>query len=145
MRKYVSDLGFKSLGDKFSHQKKWKKTIFEVYKDAEVPIDWTNELKKHCENIKIDFFSTPYDLEMVDHLDQYVPAYKIGSGDLAWHEMIKKAKSSGADYAKFQSWKVSRLKSGEWDIDGRREIYENAELSKEKHLFLILKNCENLF
>ncbi len=52
-------------------------------------------------------------------------------------EMIKKAKSSGADYAKFQSWKVSRLKSGEWDIDGRREIYENAELSKEKHLFLI--------
>ena len=52
-------------------------------------------------------------------------------------EMIKKAKSSGADYAKFQSWKVSRLKSGEWDIDGRRKIYENAELSKEKHLFLI--------
>ena len=39
------------------------------------------------------FFLTPYDLEMVDHLDAFVPAYKIGSGDLAWHEMIKKVGS----------------------------------------------------
>ena len=93
VRKYVSDKGFKSLGGKFSHQKSWDKSIFEVYKDAEVPINWTEELKKHAEDINVDFFSTPYDLEMVDHLDAFVPAYKIGSGDLAWHEMIKKVGS----------------------------------------------------
>lgn len=93
VKKYVSDYGFKKLGKKFSHQKNWKKTIFEIYKEAEVPINWTDELKKHCDSLKIDFFSTPYDLDMIDHLDQYVPAYKIGSGDSAWHEMIKKVAS----------------------------------------------------
>jgi len=52
-------------------------------------------------------------------------------------EMILAAKESGATYAKFQSWSVSRLKPGEWDVDGRREIYEKAELTKERHIELI--------
>lgn len=60
----------------------------------------------------------------------------MGDMNLA-SKMIKAAKKSGADIAKFQTWKVSRLKDGEWDNDGRRSIYENAELSKEQHLFLI--------
>ena len=52
-------------------------------------------------------------------------------------EMIKAAAESGADYAKFQTWSVSRLKTGDWDVDGRREIYEQAELTKERHEELI--------
>jgi sialic acid synthase SpsE len=52
-------------------------------------------------------------------------------------EMILAAKESGATYAKFQSWSVSRLKPGAWDDDGRREIYEKAELTKERHIELI--------
>jgi len=55
-------------------------------------------------------------------------------------KMIKAAKSSGADYAKFQTWSVKRLKKGEWDNDGRREIYKKAELTKENHIELI-KTC----
>ena len=30
--KYVSDYGFKSLGNKFSHQKKWEKSILLLYR-----------------------------------------------------------------------------------------------------------------
>jgi sialic acid synthase SpsE len=90
VKKYVSDHGFKSLGGKFSHQQKWEKSIFEVYKDAEVPQSWTKELFAFCKLHDVDFFSTPYDLDMVDHLDEYVPAYKIGSGDLNWHAMLEK-------------------------------------------------------
>jgi len=93
VEKYVSDVGFKSLGQKFSHQSKWEKTIFEVYKDAEVPMDWTHILKEYCDEIEVDFFSTPYDLDLVDHLDPYVPAYKIGSGDISWDSMIEKIAS----------------------------------------------------
>lgn len=52
-------------------------------------------------------------------------------------EMILAAKESGATYAKFQSWSVSRLKPGAWDEDGRREIYEKAELTRERHIELI--------
>jgi sialic acid synthase SpsE len=48
-------------------------------------------------------------------------------------EMISAAKEAGADYAKFQTWKVERLIDGPWDHDGRRQIYEKAELTREKH------------
>tara|TARA_B100002052_G_C15879933_1_gene598727 strand:- start:1407 stop:2480 length:1074 start_codon:yes stop_codon:yes gene_type:complete len=88
--KYVSDYGFKNLGNKFSHQSKWKKSIFEVYKDAEVPRSWTEELKDYCNEIDITFFTTPYDLDTVDFINPYVPAFKIGSGDVAWHAMLEK-------------------------------------------------------
>lgn len=93
--KYVSDYGFKNLGEKFSHQSKWQKSIFEVYKDAEVPTSWTTELKKFCDDITIDFFSTPYDLDMVSHLNELVPAFKIGSGDVAWEAMLEKIAKTG--------------------------------------------------
>ena len=51
-------------------------------------------------------------------------------------EMISAAKENGADCAKFQTWSVSRLKSGSWDNDGRTEIYKKSELSLEDHLEL---------
>lgn len=88
--KYVSDYGFKNLGNKMSHQKNWKKSIYEVYKDAEVPVDWTEDLKKHAEKEKVEYFTTPYDLDMVDVMDKHVNVYKIGSGDVAWDEMLIK-------------------------------------------------------
>ena len=90
VKKYVSDYGFKNLGGKFSHQSKWNKSIFEVYKDAEVPRLWTQELKSYCDKLEITFFTTPYDLDTVDYIDDFVPAYKIGSGDIVWHDMLKK-------------------------------------------------------
>ena len=59
-------------------------------------------------------------------------------GDLALAEqMIFSASKAGATWAKFQTWDVKRLASGPWDLDGRREIYEKAQLSLEKHNFLV--------
>ena len=58
-------------------------------------------------------------------------------------EMISAAKESGADFAKFQTWSVDRLKSGVWDTDGRREIYEKAELSLDQHIEL-KEYCDKL-
>ena len=37
----VSDYGFKNLNDQNSHQTKWKKSVFEVYKDASINVEWT--------------------------------------------------------------------------------------------------------
>ena len=51
--------------------------------------------------------------------------------------MVEAAANSGAHVAKFQTWKVERLKNGEWDNDGRRQIYEKAELTYDKHVELI--------
>jgi sialic acid synthase SpsE len=60
----------------------------------------------------------------------------MGNMELAEH-MIQASAENGADYAKFQTWSVKRLKPGEWDNDGRKEIYKKAELSKEQHEHLI--------
>jgi sialic acid synthase SpsE len=95
VRKYVSDRGFRSLGSQLSHQAKWPKSIFQVYKDAEVPLDWIDDLKRHCEGAGVTFFTTPYDLDMVDYVDPYVPAYKVGSGDVTWNDMLDKIASKG--------------------------------------------------
>ena len=60
----------------------------------------------------------------------------LGDMDLA-KKMIESASKNGASYAKFQSWSVKRLKPGSWDSDGRRQIYEKAELTESKHIELI--------
>ena len=57
-------------------------------------------------------------------------------------DMIWAAKESGCDFAKFQTWSVDRLKPGVWDTDGRREIYEKAELDLDKHLDLVLRESD---
>lgn len=85
----VSDAGFKSLGRQQSHQSKWDKSVYEVYQAASVDLGWTPSLKKACDEAGIAFFTSPYDFDLVDAIDPYVPAYKIGSGDITWLEIIK--------------------------------------------------------
>ena len=60
----------------------------------------------------------------------------MGNMELA-KKMILQAKKNGADFAKFQTWSVDNLKAGSWDVDGRRKIYEKAELTQEKHKKLL--------
>ncbi|MBC8185063.1 N-acetylneuraminate synthase family protein [candidate division KSB1 bacterium] len=87
--KIVSRSGFDKLGGQMSHQSKWKKSVFETYEDASVSYDWTAKLKEKCEEVDIEYFTSPYDFESVDHVDPYVKAYKIGSGDVTWHNIIE--------------------------------------------------------
>ena len=94
----VSDKGFKDIGSKQSHQSKWKKSVSEVYADASVSLNWTEELKNTCKDAGIPFFTTPYSLEVIDEIDSYVPAYKIGSGDITWRDMIEKVAMQNKSY-----------------------------------------------
>jgi sialic acid synthase SpsE len=94
----VSDKGFRDMGSKQSHQSKWGKSVSEVYKAASVSLNWTEELKKTCEDAGIPFFTTPYSLEVIDELNSHVPAYKIGSGDITWRDMVEKVASQDKPY-----------------------------------------------
>lgn len=91
----VSDHGFKSLGSQQSHQTKWKKSVFEVYHDASLNPDWTPILKETCDQAGITFFTSPYSFELVDAVDPFVPAYKVGSGDITWLEIVDYMASKG--------------------------------------------------
>ena len=52
-------------------------------------------LKEECDKVGIDYFSSPYDFEAIDMLDQYMPAYKIGSGEIDWIEALERMASKG--------------------------------------------------
>ncbi len=93
--KIVSDYGFRTLGGQMSHQSTWKKSVFQVYQDASLEFEWTPVLKQTCDEAGIDYFSAPYDFEAIDHLDPYVPAYKIGSGDINWPEALERIAAKG--------------------------------------------------
>ena len=88
----VSDHGFRKI-KRLSHQKKWKQSVFEVYKKASINPKWTKVLNQECKKNKIDFMTAPYDLDYVDQVQKYICAYKIGSGDINWKEIINKIRN----------------------------------------------------
>ncbi|MEJ5224631.1 MAG: N-acetylneuraminate synthase family protein [Anaerolineales bacterium] len=93
--KIVSEYGFTHMNSKVSHQAKWKKSVTEVYAAASLPQDWTPILKEECDKVGIDFFTSPYDYDSVEHVDPYVPAYKVGSGEIDWIETLEHMASKG--------------------------------------------------
>lgn len=80
----VSRRGFESLQAQLSHQATWKKSVYDTYEDASISDEWTQKLKEKCEEVDIEYMTSPYDIASVDWADKYVNAYKIGSGDITW-------------------------------------------------------------
>jgi len=125
----VSDYGFRSLGGQQSHQSKWQKPVFDVYADYSIPFEWTPELKATCDEVGIDYFSSPYDFGATDFLDPFVPAYKIGSGEITWPEAIEHIARKG---------KPVLLATGASDIgDVQRAVHTILALNPQ----LVLMQC----
>lgn len=91
----VSSRGFQELGKKLTHQASWEKDVVEVYRDASIPLEWTESLHEKCEHHKIDYFTSPYDLDYISYFSDKMPYFKIGSGDITWREAIEKIASYG--------------------------------------------------
>jgi N-acetylneuraminate synthase len=87
-KKIVSKFEFDNMPKK-THQANWNKSVFEVYQDASINENWTSILKEECDKIGIDYFTSPYDKNAVDHVDAFVDVYKIGSGDISWIDIIE--------------------------------------------------------
>ena len=87
--KIVSENGFKSMKLKGVHGS-WGRPVHEVFRDAEFPREWHNEIAQYCKSINIDFSTSPYDYEAVELcMDLDVPFIKIGSGEITWLDMLK--------------------------------------------------------
>jgi sialic acid synthase SpsE len=84
----VSDRGFRRLDSQLSHQANWKKSVFETYNDASFNDQWTRELCLFCKSKGVTFFTSPYSYHLADRVEPYVPAYKIGSGDISHIDFI---------------------------------------------------------
>lgn len=94
----VSDKGFRDLGSQVSHQAAWEDSVYDVYDRASLNVDWTLELKECCVDAGIAYMTTPYNLECIEKLDQHVDAFKIGSGDITWHDIINKIANINKPY-----------------------------------------------
>ena len=85
--KIVSAVGFEGM--KSAHQRGWDKSVFEVYEDYSINPDWNEVLAETCKAEGIDFMTTPYDFEAVLQVNPLVKAFKIGSGDITYHQLIR--------------------------------------------------------
>lgn len=71
-------------------------TFYDLYKDAYTPWEWQGELKMKCEEVGVDFLSTPFDSTAVDFLESLdVEAYKIASFELVDIPLIEYTASKG--------------------------------------------------
>ncbi len=125
----VSDYGFRALGGQQSHQATWSKSVFEVYQDASLPWEWTAPLAEHAQAIGIEFMSAPYDLEAVAHLDPYVNAFKVGSGDVNWLEELAVIAALG---------KPVLIATGAADID---DVTRAMDLLTSAGVDIVLMQC----
>jgi pseudaminic acid synthase len=69
----------------------WKGyTPWELYSKAAMPYEWQPELKKIAEDLGLVFFSSPFDFEAVDFLEDLdVPLYKIASFEITDIPLIR--------------------------------------------------------
>ncbi len=93
--KIVSQRGFEALGSQQSHQARWKKPVFDVYRQYELNREWNVELVATARAAQIDFMTTPYDDEAVDSVNPLVAAWKIGSGDITFISFIEHVARTG--------------------------------------------------
>ena len=70
----------------------WKGvTRYQLYEGARMPYEWHKPLKEVAEKLGMVFFSTPFDLEGVDVLEDVdIPIYKIASFEVNDIPLIKK-------------------------------------------------------
>lgn len=93
--KIVSDYGFRHMEAQLSHQASWRKSVFEVYEGASVSFEWTPTLKAECDSVGIEYFTSPYDYEAIEHVAHFVPAFKVGSGEIDWIEALEHMSGKG--------------------------------------------------
>lgn len=72
------------------------KRLYDLYSEASMPWDWHKPLKERCEELGMDFLSTPFDESAVDLLDELgCEAFKIASFELVDTPLIRYAASKG--------------------------------------------------
>lgn len=63
---------------------------YDVVKNYELPREWHWELYQYAERLGIEFFTTPFDMDILEDLARIgVRAYKIASGDLTFTLLLR--------------------------------------------------------
>ena len=73
-------------------------TRYDYWKRMEFTLDQWKGIKKHCDDLNLEFISSPFSNMAVDWLAEIgVKKYKIGSGEINNHLMLQKIAETGKD------------------------------------------------
>ena len=71
-------------------------SMYDLYKSAYTPWEWHEPIKRRCDELGMDFLSSPFDASSVDFLERFEPvAYKIASFELTDIPLVRYAASKG--------------------------------------------------
>lgn len=65
------------------------RSIYDIIKDLEMPLEWLPRLATHARDRGLDFLSTPFDEASADALDPFVAAFKIASYEMTHHGLVQ--------------------------------------------------------
>lgn len=65
------------------------------FKKFELSQEQYTELAQLCEDLGITFMASVWDIDAFSYIDQYMPIYKVGSGDMTAYNLIKKMVLTG--------------------------------------------------
>jgi len=72
------------------------RSLFDLYSEGTTPLDWHDELFSYSRSQGIEIFSTPFDLQSVDFLEQLgCTRYKIASFEITYKQLIQKVARTG--------------------------------------------------
>lgn len=72
------------------------RNLYDLYKEAMTPWEWHRELFKHCHEVGVIPFSSPFDLSAVEFLESLeAPMYKIASLESSDLELIRAVATTG--------------------------------------------------
>jgi pseudaminic acid synthase len=72
------------------------RTLYDLYNEAFTPWEWQPNLKRVCDEVGLDLFSSAFDPSAVDFLENMgVPAHKIASPELVDLPLIQKMARTG--------------------------------------------------
>ena len=114
----------------YKTEKRVKKNnpVFKILKKCELSFSQFEKLKKYCDKKKIIFFSTPFDIEAVNFLDNIkVKLFKISSFDISNYELIKSIADKG---------KPVIISTGMASINEINKIHKYFLKRNVKHIFL---------
>jgi pseudaminic acid synthase len=71
-------------------------TLYNLYKKAYTPWEWTPILMRKANELGMELFSSPFDITAVEYLEKCnCPAYKIASCEITDHILLKKIAETG--------------------------------------------------
>ena len=71
------------------------RSIYDIIRDLEMPLDWIPPLAELCAARGLHFLCTPFDFQSADALDAHVPAFKIASYDMTNDPLLQHVARKG--------------------------------------------------